>query len=196
MQKFFLVVPFFLTHFALIAQSDSLESVINDNDDRIIQNGQKEINDSLNLNKYKIFYLDGRVETADTSLTIFKDYKFNFLREDNFELLSLPNVAHSYNKLGYSFKYKSAFPKLGARGKHFHYFEKDDIGYYNVATPFTEIFAKSTFEQGQILDALVSINLSPQYNFTIAHKGYKSLGKYVSSRSRGNQFRLSLIFYS
>ena len=36
MQKFFLVVPFFLTHFALIAQSDSLESVINDNDDRII----------------------------------------------------------------------------------------------------------------------------------------------------------------
>ena len=36
MQKFFLVVPFFLTHFALIAQSDSLESIINDNDDRII----------------------------------------------------------------------------------------------------------------------------------------------------------------
>ena len=196
MQKFFLVVPFFLTHFALIAQSDSLESMINDNDDKIIQNGQKEINDSLNLNKYKIFYLDGRVETADTSLTIFKDYKFNFLREDNFELLSLPNVAHSYNKLGYSFKYKSAFPKLGARGKHFHYFEKDDIGYYNVATPFTEIFAKSTFEQGQILDALVSINLSPQYNFTIAHKGYKSLGKYISSRSRGNQFRLSSNFNS
>ena len=196
MQKFFLVIPFFLIHFALFAQSDSLESKINDNDDKIIQNDQKEINDSLNLNKYKIFYLDGRVETADTSLTIFKDYKFNFLREDNFELLSLPNVAHSYNKLGYSFKYKSAFPKLGARGKHFHYFEKDDIGYYNVATPFTEIFAKSTFEQGQILDALVSINLSPQYNFTIAHKGYKSLGKYISSRSRGNQFRLSSNFNS
>ena len=90
MQKFFLVIPFFLIHFALFAQSDSLESKINDNDDKIIQNDQKEINDSLNLNKYKIFYLDGRVETADTSLTIFKDYKFNFLREDNFELLSLP----------------------------------------------------------------------------------------------------------
>ena len=79
MQKFFLVIPF-LIHFALFAQSDSLESKINDNDDKIIQNDQKEINDSLNLNKYKIFYLDGRVETADTSLTIFKDYKFNFLR--------------------------------------------------------------------------------------------------------------------
>ena len=109
MQKFFLVVPFFLTHFALIAQSDSLESMINDNDDKIIQNGQKKINDSLNLNKYKIFYLDGRVETADTSLTIFKDYKFNFFRKDNFELLSLANEGHTYNKLAYTFNSKNTF---------------------------------------------------------------------------------------
>ena len=193
MQKFFLVIPFFLLHITLIAQSDNLESKIIDDETKTNQKG---INDSLNLNKYKIFYLDGRFEIADTSLTIFKDYKFNFLRKDNFELLSSPNVAHTYNKLGYNFKSKSIFPKLGARGKHFHYYEKDDIGYYNVATPFTEIFAKSTFEQGQILDALVSINLSPQYNFTIAHKGYKSLGKYISSRSRGNQFRLSSNFNS
>ena len=193
MQKFFLVIPFFLLHITLIAQSDNLESKIIDDETKTNQKG---VNDSLNLNKYKIFYLDGRFEIADTSLTIFKDYKFNFLRKDNFELLSSPNVAHTYNKLGYNFKSKSIFPKLGARGKHFHYYEKDDIGYYNVATPFTEIFAKSTFEQGQILDALVSINLSPQYNFTIAHKGYKSLGKYISSRSRGNQFRLSSNFNS
>ena len=34
---------------------------------------------------------------------------------------------------------------MGARAKHFNYFEKEDIGYYNVPTPFTEIFAKSTF---------------------------------------------------
>ena len=87
-------------------------------------------------------------------------------------------------------------PDIGARGKHFHYFEKEDIGYYNVPTPFTEIFAKSTFEQGQILDMLVSINLTPQYNFTIAHKGYKSLGNYQATRSRGNQFRFSSNFNS
>ena len=40
------------------------------------------------------------------------------------------------------------------KGKHFNYFEKDDIGYYEVPTPFTELFAKSTFEQGQVLDAI------------------------------------------
>lgn len=196
MQKLFLVIPFFLFHFILFSQSDDLEGNLNSRVDQEKEVDQMEIKDSLDLNKYKIFYLDGRIEYADTSLTIFKDYKFNFLKKDDFELISLPNTAHSYNKLGYSFKSKITFPKLGARGKHFHYFEKDDIGYYNVATPFTEIFAKSTFEQGQILDALVSINLSPQYNFTIAHRGYKSLGKYKSSRSRGNQFRLSSNFNS
>ena len=39
-------------------------------------------------------------------------------------------------------------------------------------------------------------NLNPQYNFTIAHKGYKSLGKYLSTRSRGNQFRFISNFKS
>ena len=63
-------------------------------------------------------------------------------------------------------------------------------------TPFTEMFAKSTFEQGQILDFLLSINLTPEYNFTIAQKGYKSLGKYQGTRSRGNQIRFSSNFKS
>ena len=46
------------------------------------------------------------------------------------------------------------------------------------------------------MDATVSINLSPEFNFTLAHKGYKSLGKYQNSRSRGNQFRFSSNFKS
>ena len=58
MQKFFLVIPFFLIHIVLIAQSDSFESKINDNDDKIIQNNQKGINDSLNCsNATPIFSL-------------------------------------------------------------------------------------------------------------------------------------------
>ena len=196
MQKFFLVISFFFTPIILFAQSEDLEGKLRAQEEQQKENNQKESKDSLNLDKYKIFYMDGKIETADTSLTIFKDYKFNFLRKDNFELLSLANEAHTYNKLAYTFNSKNIFPKMGARGKHFHYIEKEDIGYYNVATPFTEIFAKSTFEQGQILDAIVSINLSPEFNFTLAHKGYKSLGKYQNSRSRGNQFRFSSNFKS
>ena len=43
---------------------------------------------------------------------------------------------------------------------------------------------------------LISINFNRNYNLTLAHKGYKSLGKYFSTKSRGNQFRLSSSFNS
>ena len=218
MQKFFLVLSFFLTHTIIFSQSRDLEGKIKAQQGEIIEETLVKVKDTLNnvssdlkgkikaqeeaikentkdedildTSFYKIFYLDGRVETVDTTLSIYKDYKFNFLREDSFDLISFANTAHTYNKLAYNFKDFSK-PDIGARGKHFHYFEKEDIGYYNVPTPLTEIFAKSTFEQGQILDVLVSINLNPQYNFTVAHKGYKSLGKYLNNRSRGNQFRFT-----
>ena len=188
MQKFFLVLSFFLIQSSIFSQSDDIEGKLKAQEEAMKDKSNVEEKDTLNTDYYKIFYLDGRIDTVDTTLSIYKDYKFNFLREDSFDLISFANSAHTYNKLAYDFKDFSK-PDIGARGKHFHYFEKEDIGYYNVPTPLTEIFAKSTFEQGQILDVLVSINLNPQYNFTVAHKGYKSLGKYLNNRSRGNQFR-------
>ena len=195
MQKFFLVFSFFLIHNCIFSQSNDLEVKTKAKKEALKDKSKVEKKDTLNTDYYKIYYLDGRIDSVDTTLNIYKDYKFNFLREDSFDLISFANSAHTYNKLAYNFKDFSK-PDIGARGKHFHYFEKEDIGYYNVPTPFTEIFAKSTFEQGQLLDMLVSINLNPQYNFTIAHKGYKSLGKYINTRSRGNQFRFSSNFKS
>ena len=188
MQKFFLVLSFFLIQTNIFSQSVDLEAKLKAQEEALKEKSKEEEKDILNADYYKVFYLDGRVDNIDTTLNIYKDYKFNFLREDSFDLISFANSAHTFNKLAYNFKDFSK-PGIGARGKHFHYFEKEDIGYYNVPTPLTEIFAKSTYEQGQILDMLVSINLTPQYNFTIAHKGYKSLGKYINTRSRGNQFR-------
>ena len=38
-----------------------------------------------------------------TTLSIYKDYKFNFLRRDLFDLISFANMA-MYNKLSYDFK--------------------------------------------------------------------------------------------
>ena len=195
MQKFFLVLSFFLIHTSIFSQSDDLEGKLKAQEEALKEKSKGEEKDTLNSDYYKIFYLDGRIENVDTTLNIYKDYKFNFLREDTFDLISFANSAHTFNKLAYDLKDFSK-PGIGARGKHYHYFEKEDIGYYKVPTPLTEIFAKSTYEQGQILDMLVSINLNPQYNFTIAHKGYKSLGKYQNTRSRGNQFRFISNFKS
>jgi len=181
MFKQFLVFIFFLAHIILFGQTSDLDQKLKaQQEQEKIEKESENKKDSLTSDYYKIYYIDGRIESVDTSLNIYKDYKFNFLREDSFDLISFANSGHTYNKLSYDFKSYHK-PDIGARGKHFHYFEKEDIGYYNVPTPFTEIFAKSTFEQGQILDMLVSINLTPQYNFTIAHKGYKSLGNYIST---------------
>ncbi|MBL6604288.1 MAG: hypothetical protein ISP62_03730, partial [Cryomorphaceae bacterium] len=190
MQKIFLVLTFFLLTSNLFSQSEKdIDVKPKAQKEELKENSEKK--DFLNLNEYKIFYLNGDYEIVDTSLTINKYYKFNFLRKDQFELLSFANSGHTYNKLSYDLIKESKLPDVGALAKHFQYFEIEDIGYYEVATPFTEIMAKSTFEQGQILDFLVSVNLSPFYNFTIAHKGYKSLGKYQNTRLRGNQFRFS-----
>jgi len=196
MFKQFLVFIFFFGHFILFSQNTDLDQKLKaQQEQEKLEKESENTKDTLTTDYYKIYFLNGKVESVDTSLNIYKDYKFNFLRHDSFDLISFANSGHTYNKLSYDLKNFSK-PDIGARGKHFHYFEKEDIGYYNVPTPFTEIFAKSTFEQGQILDMLVSINLSRQYNFTIAHKGYKSLGKYLNTRSRGNQFRFSSNFNS
>jgi len=197
MFKQFLVFIFFFAHIVLFGQTSDLDQKLKaQQEQEKLEKQSENKKDTLTSDYYKIYYLDGRVETIDTSLNIYKDYKFNFLRQDSFELLEMPNVGSSYNKLGYTFNNRIDYPKLGFRGKHFNYYEAEDIGYYEVPTPFTEIFAKSSFEQGQILDALISINLSPEFNFTLAHKGYKSLGKYLNTRSRGNQFRFSTNFNS
>jgi hypothetical protein len=196
MFKQFLVFIFFFTNIILFGQNSDLDQKLKaQQEQEKLEKESENKKDSITSDYYEIYYKDGRIESVDTTLNIYKDYKFNFLREDSFDLISFANSGHTYNKLSYDFKSYNK-PDIGARGKHFHYFEKEDIGYYNVPTPFTEIFAKSTFEQGQILDMLVSINLTPQYNFTIAHKGYKSLGKYQATRSRGNQFRFSSNFNS
>ena len=193
MNRFFLVLIFFSFPLIIFSQQEMTDEETLRGKEQLKEETEKkaEKKDSIPITDYKYFFSNGIEKSVDTTLTIYKDYKFNFLRKDDFELLSFSNVGQTYNKLGYNFSERFKLPQIGVRGKHFNYFEKEDIEYFNLPTPFTELFAKSTFEQGQILDAIVSLNLTPEYNFMLAHKGYKSLGKYQSVRARGNQFRFS-----
>ena len=140
----------------------------------------KKIED-VTIQDYKIFYSDGSEEFVDTTLNVNKEYRFNYLRKDYFELLPLHNTAQGFNKLGYDFNYEKLKPQMGARAKHFGYMEKEDFPYFEVPTALTELFFKTTLEQGQLLDALITVNTSPRFNFSIAHKGLRSLGNYISS---------------
>jgi hypothetical protein len=82
-------------------------------------------------------------------------------------------------------------PEIGARARHFNYMEVEDIDYYRVPTPLTELFFKTAFEQGQLLDAFFTVNTSPQFNFSIAYKGLRSLGKYQRQLTSTGNFRFT-----
>jgi hypothetical protein len=100
-------------------------------------------------------------------------------------------MGEGFNKLGYNFHDQPFTPQMGARVKHFGYFEKEDVPYYEVPSAYTELFFKSTFQQGQFLDTSLAINTSPRFNIAVSFRGFRSLGKYVSALSRSRQFRLS-----
>src|SRR5699024_9529953 len=99
-------------------------------------------------------------------------------------------------RLAHSFEGANLLPKFGARARHFNFMEVDDIHYYHVPTPLTELFFKTVFEQGQILDAFFTVNTTPQLNFSIAYKGLRSLGKYQNIMTSTGNFRFAASYHT
>ncbi|MDP5228779.1 MAG: putative porin, partial [Cellulophaga sp.] len=64
----------------------------------------------------------------------------------------------------------------------------EDVNYYHVPTPMTEAMFKTTMTEGQLLDILLTFNLSERLNYSIAYKGFRSLGKYRNSQSESGNF--------
>ena len=143
----------------------------------------------ITIKDYKIISFARDTTFLDTTLTIQKEYKYNYLRKDDFELMPFANVGQPYNKLGVDFERNTLYPSIGAKAKHDNYFEIEDVDYYNVATPMTDLFFKTTFEEGQLLDALLAFNTSRRLNFSLAFKGFRSLGKYQFNQARSGNFR-------
>ena len=133
--------------------------------------------------------------SVDTSLTIKKYNKFNFLRKDDFELIPFSNTGVAYNTLSFS-AIQSIKPKMGASNKYLSYDSVDDIFYYDLPTPFTELMYRSVFEQGQLLDAIYSVNTSRQFNFSISRKGLRSLGNYQNFLSSTSNFSFTTNYLS
>jgi hypothetical protein len=162
----------------------------------IIEELEEVVADTATIDMYEIYQHGKRTVYVDTTLTIQKEYKFNFLREDYFELLPFVNLGSAFNRLGHDFTETSLQPQMGARSKHYGYFEIEDIKYYRVPTPLTELFFRTTMEQGQMTDATISVNTSPQFNFAFAFRGMRSLGKYLNQRSANTAFRWSMTYQS
>jgi len=143
------------------------------------------------ISDYLIISHESDTTYVDTTLTISKLYKFNYLRKDNFELLKFSNLGQTYNNLGYSFYTNDLMPGFAAQSKHFNYMGVNDIYYYHVPTPLTELMYKTPFEQGNLLDAFFTVNTSKQFNLSIAYKGMRSIGKYQHIVTSTGNFRFT-----
>ncbi|MDG1571992.1 putative porin [Robiginitalea sp. M366] len=151
--------------------------------------GEKASENAITIADYKIISHTRDTTVLDTSLTIAKEYKYNYLRRDLFELMPFSNVGQPYNHLGRQPNKVRPYPGMGARARHFNYLEREDMRYYNVATPLSDLMFKTTFEQGQLLDALLTSNFNRRTNVSIAFKGFRSRGKYREDEVTSGNFR-------
>ncbi len=145
---------------------------------------------------YKIVSADRDTTMVDTSLSIAKDYKFNYLRRDDFELMPFSNVGQTYNSLAYNFDKSNLKPLFVAQSHHLNYMEIEDIQYFQVPTPLSELYYRTAFAQGQQLDAFFTVNTTEQFNFSIAYKGVRSLGKYQQMLTSTGNFRFTTNYHT
>lgn len=145
------------------------------------------IKNEATIDLYKIINLEKDTVFVDTTLSVSKLYRFNYLQRDNFNLIAFANTGQTYNTLTFNSSESYSLPLFGARARHFNYIEQNQINYFEVPTPWTRLTYKTVFSQGQLLDAFFTINLSKQFNFSIAYKGLRSIGNYRQAlTSTGN----------
>lgn len=143
---------------------------------------------AITIKDYKIISFARDTTYLDTTLTIQKEYKYNYLRKDDFEVMPFANVGQPYNQLSVDLERSNLYPGLGARAKNNNYWEAEDINYYNVATPMSDMMFKTTFEEGQLLDAKLAFNTSRRLNFSVGYKSLRSLGKYRFNQGESGNF--------
>ena len=155
-----------------------------------------ELSDKTYYDDYKI--VDYKMDTTyiDTTLNLKKYYKFNLERKDAFELMPFHNPGQAYNSLAYTFEGNSTYPETGARANHFNYYEVEDIKYYHVPTPSTELMWSTVLEQGHLLDAMFTFNLSEQFNASLSFKSLRSLGKYRHSLADHGAARITMSYHT
>lgn len=149
-----------------------------------------------NYSLYKIISHENDTTDVSTVLNIHEYNKLNFRRKDDFELLPFHNQGQTFNKLGVDFGVQSIFPQMGFRAKHYDYQHSSDVNYYKVATPTSELMYRTGMEEGQVLDAFVTLNTSERFNLFLGYKGLQSQGKYRHSEATNTNFTTSFNFHT
>lgn len=153
-----------------------------------------ELDAKTHYTDYKIISHYNDTIVVDTTLSLKKERLFNHFRKDQFEKMSQHNLGAVYNNLAYDFSEVNVSPEMGVRGKHQDYLEVTDVKYYRVPTPTTELFFKTGVQQGQVLNSMLTANLTPQINASIAYKGLRSLGDFRNALASHQNFRATSNF--
>ncbi len=184
--KYFFLSIFLTLNFICLSQIDNqVNDTLKKKSLRIDRSKDKP---KAKFDQYRIISLNNDSTYVDTTLTIQKLYKFNHLRRDTFGLLPFANEGQTYQTLNFGLNNFSALPEIGFRGKSFNFQNANEINYYSVATPITDLYYKSVMEQGQNLQALITVNLSERLNFSISYRGLRSIGKYINQLSSAGNF--------
>lgn len=167
-----------------------LNDTINQKKSKVVVEGKTHYTD------YKIINFEKDTTIIDTTLSLKKERQFNSIRKDAFELMPLHNIGQTFNHLAYDFYQPDLFPDMGMRAKYFNYYRPQDIDYYRVPTPTSELFFQTGIQQGHNLNSLLTMNLSPQLNVSVSYKGLRSLGDYRNALASHQNLRLSASYTS
>lgn len=190
--KKLLLILIILFPFLLFSQKPGRSSSQNESNKAVDTSNTK----VASIDLYRIITLEKDTTYIDTSLTIRKEYSHNYLRKDNFGLLAFSNDGQTYNTLQYGLMKNEMFPEMGFKAKHFNFMEADQIRYASVATPVTELYYKTTIQQGQSIDSYFAVNVSENLNFSVAYRGLRSLGDYINQLSSSGNFRLTTSYFT
>ena len=150
---------------------------------------------NFDINKIKKFNFNGDTILLDTTLNINKLYNFNYRKKDNFEFIKPNNVGQVYNNLSYEIE-QSNYPSIGFNANKTIIQFEDDIYFYDVAYPVTELLFKTVYSQGQLTDVLFTTNVNRKLNFSLSFKALRSLGKYQNSLSGSKSFNFTYNYNS
>lgn len=148
------------------------------------------------ISEYRIFNELKGQSTFDTLLNIKKQYAFNYLRKDYFGLLTFGNDGLTYQALDPNYQQYNNIINFGFNARRFSYLNKEDISYYRVPTPASELFYRSVTDKGQNLDALIALNISEQFNVFLGYRGLRSQGKYEAQMASNGNFRIGSSYYT
>ena len=91
---------------------------------------------------YKIISARGDTSVVDTSLTISHIYKMNPTRRDEYGYMPFPNLAEGYTPMVLDIK-PTLTPDYGMDSREMYWYTVDDIRYFNVRTPWSEVMYHS-----------------------------------------------------